>query len=85
MGLSFQIFMGMISVQVYASTVFTETDPTRSELYTVVFAIVQFMGSLVTALTADKFGRRVSIRQNIFCENKLYDCHDLWAVLWLED
>ncbi|XP_030024373.2 facilitated trehalose transporter Tret1 isoform X2 [Manduca sexta] len=57
--MSTQVFMGMVPVQVYAKTVFTQTDPARSDFYTVLFALTLVVGALVTALVADKAGRRV--------------------------
>ncbi|XP_075985368.1 facilitated trehalose transporter Tret1-like [Anticarsia gemmatalis] len=56
---SLQVFMGLVPVQVFLSSVFAETDPSKADLYTVVFAIVQFIGALVTVVAADKYGRRV--------------------------
>ncbi|XP_075985381.1 facilitated trehalose transporter Tret1-like [Anticarsia gemmatalis] len=57
--MTLQVFGGMMPVQVYANKVFTETDPSKANLYTVLFAIIQAAGSLVSAVAADKAGRRV--------------------------
>ncbi|KAF9800079.1 hypothetical protein SFRURICE_016956 [Spodoptera frugiperda] len=59
--ITLQVFMGIVPVQVYAKTVFTQTDPTKSDLYTVLFAVIQFCGAMTSALVADKAGRRVLI------------------------
>ncbi|XP_075985605.1 facilitated trehalose transporter Tret1-2 homolog [Anticarsia gemmatalis] len=59
--ISMQVFMGIVPVQVYAKTVFTETDPSKADMYTVLFAVVQFSGSAVTGAVADKAGRRILI------------------------
>ncbi|KAJ0171624.1 hypothetical protein K1T71_013174 [Dendrolimus kikuchii] len=59
--ISMQVFMGMVPVQVYAKTVFTQADPSRSDLYTVIFALVLVCGSLATAAIADMAGRRFLI------------------------
>ncbi|XP_028029533.1 facilitated trehalose transporter Tret1-2 homolog [Bombyx mandarina] len=57
--ISMQVFMGMVPVQVYAKEVFRQTDPAKSDLYTVLFALTLCSGTLVTATVADKAGRRV--------------------------
>ncbi|CAH0596884.1 unnamed protein product [Chrysodeixis includens] len=57
--ITMQVFMGIVPVQVYAKTVFTETDPAHTDLYSVIFAILQFFGTSVTTLIADKAGRRI--------------------------
>lgn len=49
----------MVPVQVYAKTVFMQTDPDSADMYTVIFALVLMCGSMVTAAIADKAGRRV--------------------------
>lgn len=54
-----QVFMGIVPVQVYAKEVFRQTDPAKSDLYTVLFALTLCSGTLVTATVADKAGRRV--------------------------
>ncbi|KAJ8709994.1 hypothetical protein PYW07_009360 [Mythimna separata] len=59
--ITIQVFMGIVPVQVYAKTVFKETDPSKSDLYTVVFAVIQFGGAIFSALVADKAGRRILI------------------------
>ncbi|XP_047035361.1 facilitated trehalose transporter Tret1-2 homolog [Helicoverpa zea] len=59
--ITMQVFMGIVPVQVYAKTVFTETDPSKSDLYTVMFAVIQFFGALTSSLVADKAGRRILI------------------------
>lgn len=59
--ITMQVFMGIVPVQVYAKTVFTETDPSKSDLYTVIFAVIQFSGGITSALVADKAGRRILI------------------------
>ncbi|KOB63880.1 Sugar transporter [Operophtera brumata] len=59
--ISMQVSMGMVPVQVYAKTVFTQTDPASADMYTVIFALVLMCGSFVTAAIADKAGRRVLI------------------------
>uniref|UniRef100_A0A2A4JW00 Major facilitator superfamily (MFS) profile domain-containing protein n=2 Tax=Heliothis virescens TaxID=7102 RepID=A0A2A4JW00_HELVI len=59
--ITMQVFMGIVPVQVYAKTVFTETDPSKSDLYTVVFAVIQFIGALTSSLVADRAGRRILI------------------------
>lgn len=51
--------MGIVPVQVFAKTVFLQTDPSMADLYTIIFAIVMFAGSTVTAVVSDKAGRRV--------------------------
>lgn len=53
--------MGMVPVQVYAKTVFTQTDPSRADLYTILFAVVLLSGSALSAIVTDKAGRRVSV------------------------
>ncbi|XP_004927669.1 facilitated trehalose transporter Tret1-2 homolog [Bombyx mandarina] len=59
--ISMQVFMGIVPVQVYAKEVFRQTDPAKSDLYTVLFALTLCSGTLVTATVADKAGRRVLI------------------------
>lgn len=56
-----QVFMGMVPVQVFAKTVFTQADPSKSDLYTVIFALVLVCGALATAAIADIAGRRFLI------------------------
>ncbi|XP_075985324.1 facilitated trehalose transporter Tret1-like [Anticarsia gemmatalis] len=56
--ITLQVFMGMVPVQVYLSTVFTETDPTRADMFTVIFASLQCFASLVIVIAADRTGRR---------------------------
>lgn len=55
--------MGIVPVQVFAKKVFTQTDPSKSDMYTVIFALVLLCGSMVTTAIADKAGRRVSINK----------------------
>ncbi|XP_075985347.1 facilitated trehalose transporter Tret1-like [Anticarsia gemmatalis] len=57
--ISMQVLMGIVPVQVYAKTVFTETDPSKADMYTVLFAVFLFFGTGVTGVVADKAGRRV--------------------------
>ena len=65
--------MGIVPVQVYAKTVFTETDPSKSDLYTVIFAVIQFCGAMSSALVADKAGRRVRLLLKVcFIINSYY-------------
>ncbi|XP_026728050.1 uncharacterized protein LOC113494101 [Trichoplusia ni] len=64
--ISMQVFMGIVPVQVYSKTVFTETDPAHTDLYSVIFSILQFFGTLVTTLIADKAGRKILLISSSF-------------------
>ncbi|KAM3958195.1 solute carrier family 2, facilitated glucose transporter member 8 [Aphomia sociella] len=59
--ITLQIFMGIVPVQVFAKKVFHEADPNRSDLFSVIFALVLVGGCLITGVIADKAGRRVLV------------------------
>ncbi|CAB3246626.1 unnamed protein product [Arctia plantaginis] len=56
--ISMQVFMGCVCVQVYAKTVFMQSDPSRADFYTIIFAFVLFSGTAVSGVITDKAGRR---------------------------
>lgn len=56
---SMQVFMGNVPVQVYAKSVFTQTDPSKADLYTIIFAVVLFTGAALSAVLNDRAGRRI--------------------------
>ncbi|XP_072948382.1 facilitated trehalose transporter Tret1-like [Epargyreus clarus] len=58
--LTCQVMMGIIAVQVFAQDIFSEAAPTVSSHFcSVVFASVLLIGSVISALFSDKFGRRI--------------------------
>ncbi|CAH2057408.1 unnamed protein product, partial [Iphiclides podalirius] len=57
--LSLQVMMGMVAVQVYAKQIFSQATPSLSSHFcSVMFALVLFIGSVVSLLAADRFGRK---------------------------
>lgn len=52
--------MGMVPVQVFAKGIFQQSNPTKADIYTVIFALVYTIGSFIPTLVADMTGRRVS-------------------------
>lgn len=54
--------MGCVCVQVYAKQVFMQSDPTRADFYTIIFAFILFSGTAVSGVITDKAGRRVSLK-----------------------
>ncbi|XP_068624914.1 facilitated trehalose transporter Tret1-like [Battus philenor] len=60
LSLSLQVMMGMVPVQVYAKQIFSQSAPTlSSHLCSVMFATVILVGSLISLVVADKFGRKM--------------------------
>ncbi|XP_059055770.1 facilitated trehalose transporter Tret1-1-like [Achroia grisella] len=56
-----QVFMGLVPVQVFAKTVFNKADPSKADLFSVLFALMLIFGCFVTAFISDKAGRRVLV------------------------
>ncbi|XP_049880008.1 solute carrier family 2, facilitated glucose transporter member 8-like [Pectinophora gossypiella] len=60
--LSLQVFMGIVPVMVYANTLFAQAAPNLSSNFcSVLFAIVLTSACLITAVIADRAGRRILI------------------------
>ncbi|XP_041970686.1 facilitated trehalose transporter Tret1-like [Aricia agestis] len=58
--LSLQVMMGMVAVQVYAKDIFSSAAPNlSSHMCSVLLAFVLLMGSLLSTVLTDKFGRRI--------------------------
>ncbi|XP_023934338.1 facilitated trehalose transporter Tret1-like [Bicyclus anynana] len=58
--LSNQVMMGIVPVQVYAKDIFKQAAPGLSSHFcSVMFALVQLAGSMMSALFSDKFGRKI--------------------------
>ncbi|XP_026750493.2 solute carrier family 2, facilitated glucose transporter member 8-like [Galleria mellonella] len=59
--ITLQVFMGLVPVQVFAKKVFNEADPSKADLFSVIFALMLIFGCFVTAFISDKAGRRVLV------------------------
>ncbi|XP_039745784.1 facilitated trehalose transporter Tret1-like [Pararge aegeria] len=60
--LSTQVMMGMVPVQVYAKDIFKQAAPGLSSHFcSVMFALVLLVGSTLSAVLTDKFGRKILI------------------------
>ncbi|CAH0717984.1 unnamed protein product, partial [Brenthis ino] len=57
--LTLQVLMGMVAVQVYAKDIFSKAAPSLSSHFcSVMFACILMSGCLLSAVFADKFGRK---------------------------
>ncbi|XP_028163302.1 solute carrier family 2, facilitated glucose transporter member 8-like isoform X1 [Ostrinia furnacalis] len=55
---SMEILMGAAPVAVYAKQVFIEADPTRGDMWSVLFAVMSLLGTMLSGVVSDRAGRR---------------------------